>query len=305
MTDKRVGFIGVGRMGGPMARRLIAAGYSLTVYDTNETAVAPLVALGAVKAGSIAQVASAAETVFASLPTPEIVQAVAAAVATGNRVRTFIDLSTTGPRVAAEVGASLAASGITAIDCPVSGGVVGAEKGTLAVVVAGPRDVYDRLKPTLDIIGKSFYVGEKPGQAQTVKLVNNLLSVTALAITSEGMAMGVKAGIDPRIMLDAINAGSGRNSATQDKFPRNVVPRTFDMGFALGLSYKDIRLCLEEAERLGVPTIVGNAVKQVLGIAKATQGPRRRPDDDRQGGRVVGRRGDRRLARRSGWRARL
>ena len=273
MTKELLGFIGVGRMGGPMARRLIEAGYSLTVYDTNAAAVAPLVALGATQAHSIAQVASAAETIFASLPTPDVVQAVAAAVATGNRVRTFIDLSTTGPRVAAEVGESLAASGITAIDCPVSGGVSGAEKGTLAVVVAGPRDVYDRLKPALDVIGKSFFVGERPGQAQVVKLVNNLLSVTALAITSEGMAMGVKAGIDARIMLDAINAGSGRNSATQDKFPRNVVTRTFDMGFALARSYKDIRLCLEEAERLGVPTIVGNAVKQVLGIAKATQGP--------------------------------
>ena len=273
MTKELLGFIGVGRMGGPMARRLIEAGYSLTVYDTNAAAVAPLVALGATQAPSIAQVASAAETIFASLPTPDVVQAVAAAVATGNRVRTFIDLSTTGPRVAAEVGESLAASGITAIDCPVSGGVSGAEKGTLAVVVAGPRDVYDRLKPALDVIGKSFFVGERPGQAQVVKLVNNLLSVTALAITSEGMAMGVKAGIDATIMLDAINAGSGRNSATQDKFPRNVVTRTFDMGFALALSYKDIRLCLEEAERLGVPTIVGNAVKQVLGIAKATQGP--------------------------------
>ena len=272
MTKELIGFIGVGRMGSPMARRLIEAGYSVTVYDTNELAVAPLVALGATQAHSIAQVASAAETVFASLPTPEIVQAVATAVTAGNRIKTFIDLSTTGPRVAAEIGESLAASGIAAIDCPVSGGVAGAEKGTLAVVVAGPRDVFDRLKPVLDVIGKPFYVGEKPGQAQVVKLVNNLLSVTALAITSEGMAMGVKAGVDARIMLDAINAGSGRNSATQDKFPRNVLPRTFDMGFALALSYKDIRLCLEEAERLGVPTVVGNAVKQVLGIAKATQG---------------------------------
>lgn len=272
MTKELIGFIGVGRMGSPMARRLIEAGYSVTVYDTNELAVAPLVALGATQAHSIAQVASAAETVFASLPTPEIVHAVATAVTAGNRIKTFIDLSTTGPRVAAEIGESLAASGIAAIDCPVSGGVAGAEKGTLAVVVAGPRDVFDRLKPVLDVIGKPFYVGEKPGQAQVVKLVNNLLSVTALAITSEGMAMGVKAGVDARIMLDAINAGSGRNSATQDKFPRNVLPRTFDMGFALALSYKDIRLCLEEAERLGVPTVVGNAVKQVLGIAKATQG---------------------------------
>ncbi len=272
MAKELIGFVGVGRMGSPMARRLIEAGHALTIFDTNEAAVAPLVALGAVQARSVAQVASAAETVFVSLPTPDVVQAVAAAAATGNRIRTFIDLSTTGPRVAEAVATSLAASGITVIDCPVSGGVAGAEKGTLAVMAAGPRDVYERLKPTLDVIGKVFFVGERAGQAQVVKLVNNLLSVTALAITSEGMAIGAKAGVDARVMIDAINAGSGRNSATQDKFPRNVIPRTFDMGFAIGLSYKDIRLCLEEAERLGVPTIVGNAVKQLLGIAKAMGG---------------------------------
>jgi 3-hydroxyisobutyrate dehydrogenase-like beta-hydroxyacid dehydrogenase len=272
MAKEHLGFIGVGRMGGPMARRLLEAGYGLTIYDTNEAAVAPLVARGAESATSPAQVASAAQTVFASLPTPDVVQEVAAAVTAGNRIKTFVDLSTTGPRVAAAVGAKLAESGITAVDSPVSGGVGGAEKGTLAVMVSGPPDVLERLRPPLEVIGKVFFVGDRPGLAQTMKLVNNLLSVAALAITSEGMVMGVKAGLDPKLMVDVINAGSGRNSATQDKFPKSVIPRSFDFGFATGLSYKDVKLCLEEAEAMGVPMIVGNAVRQLLGITKALHG---------------------------------
>lgn len=272
MAKGHIGFIGVGRMGSPMARRLLEAGFALTVYDTNDAAMAPLVARGAERANSIAQVASAAETVFVSLPTPDVVEAVATAVTNGNRIKTFVDLSTTGPRVASTIGERLAKSGITAIDSPVSGGVAGAEKGTLAVMVAGPAEIIAQVKPALDVIGKVFIVGERPGQAQVLKLVNNLLSVAALAITSEGMAMGVKAGLDPQIMLDVINAGSGRNSATQDKFPRNILPRGFDMGFAIGLSYKDVRLCLEEAEALGVPMFVGSAVRQLLSVAKALNG---------------------------------
>jgi 3-hydroxyisobutyrate dehydrogenase-like beta-hydroxyacid dehydrogenase len=273
MAKEHLGFIGVGRMGGPMARRLLEAGYGLTIYDTNEAALAPLVAKGAQRASSPAQVASAVETVLASLPTPDVVQAVAGAVTAGNRIKTFVDLSTTGPRVAAAVASSLQEHGITAIDSPVSGGVGGAEKGTLAVMVSGPPEHLERLRAPLEVIGKVFFVGDRPGLAQTMKLVNNLLSVAALAITSEGMVMGVKAGLDPKLMIDVINAGSGRNSATEDKFPKSVIPRSFDFGFATGLSYKDVKLCLEEAEALGVPMLVGNAVRQLLGIAKAMHGP--------------------------------
>jgi 3-hydroxyisobutyrate dehydrogenase-like beta-hydroxyacid dehydrogenase len=272
MAKEHLGFIGVGRMGGPMARRLLEAGYGLTVYDTNEAAVAPLVAKGAQRASSPGQVASAAETVLASLPTPEVVRSVAAAVTAGNRIKTFVDLSTTGPRVAAEVAGSLEEHGITTIDSPVSGGVAGAEKGTLAVMVSGPAEFVERLRAPLEVIGKVFVVGDKPGLGQTMKLVNNLLSVAALAITSEGIVMGVKAGLDPKLMTEIINAGSGRNSATQDKFPKAIIPRTFDAGFATGLAYKDVKLCLEEAEALGVPMLVGNVVRQLLGITKALYG---------------------------------
>jgi len=125
----------------------------------------------------------------------------------------------------------------------------------------------------LAVIGKLFHVGKEPGQGQTMKLMNNLLSATAMAISSEAVVMGVKAGLDPQMIVDVINAGSGRNSATQDKIPRCVIPRTFDFGFALALLNKDVRLCMEEADAMGVPMIVGNSVRQLLAITAVTEGP--------------------------------
>src|ERR1700690_1395588 len=139
-------------------------------------------------------------------------------------------------------------------------------------MVSCPRATYDALQPVLEVFGKLFFVGEKPGLAQTMKLANNLMAAAALAITSEAMTMGVKAGLDPNVMLDIINVSSGRNSASQDKFPRSVVTRTFDFGFATGLSYKDVRLCVDEAEAMGVPMVVGAAVRQMLAITNATYG---------------------------------
>ena len=210
-----------------------------------------------------------------SLPTPDIVRAVALAsngVVAGSKVKTFIDLSTTGPRIAIEVAKGLEEKGIVAVDAPVSGGPSGAEKGTLAIMVSGPKRLTSELTAIFGAIGKVFWVGEQPGLGQTMKLCNNLLSATAITITSEALVMGTKAGLDPAVMLDVINAGSGRNTATVDKFPRCVLPRKFDFGFATELLYKDVRLCLEEAERLGVPMIVGNAVRQLVGIAKALKG---------------------------------
>ncbi len=271
-----LGFVGVGRMGGPMANRLLDAGYRLCVYDVSEEATKPLVARGAGLAASPAEVASTAETVFMSLPTPDIVREVAlgsnGGVINGSKVRTVIDLSTTGPGVATEVAGKLAERKIGWVDAPVSGGVTGAKAGTLAVMVSAPKPAYQRLEPVLKVFGKLFHAGEKPGLAQTAKLANNLLAATAMVATSEAMAMGVKAGLDPKVLIDIINASSGRNSATQDKFPRAILPRTFDFGFATGLSYKDVRLCVEEAEAMGVPMVVGGAVREMLAVTRARFG---------------------------------
>ena len=130
----------------------------------------------------------------------------------------------------------------------------------------------ETVKPVLEVLVKIFVVGTQAGQGQTMKLLNNLLSATAMAITSEAMAMGVKAGLDPSLIIDVFNAGTARNSATQDKIKQHVISRTFSYGFGIGLLNKDIRLCMGEADALGVPMVVGSAVRQLLSIATASEG---------------------------------
>src|SRR5262249_14850292 len=153
----------------------------------------------------------------------------------GKTVKRFIDLSTTGATMAKQVATALAAKNIAHIDSPVSGGVGGAQKGTLAVMVSGPAADVAAVKDALAVFGKVFVIGDKPGMAQTMKVVNNMASACALAATSEVVVMGVKAGLDPNIMIDVINAGSGQSNASLTKFPRAILPRTFDFGFATAL----------------------------------------------------------------------
>jgi 3-hydroxyisobutyrate dehydrogenase-like beta-hydroxyacid dehydrogenase len=270
--SKQVGFIGLGRMGEPMALRLVAAGYELVVHDVRPESVTKLTAKGARAAASPEEVASAADTVLLSLPTPPIVREVAAKVSGGSKVKTVIDLSTTGATAAREIAAALAAKGITAVDSPVSGGVAGAVAGTLAVMVAGPRALCAELEPMLAVFGKVFFIGERPGMGQTMKLANNLLSATAMAATAEAVVFGVKSGLDPAVMCDVINAGSGRNTASMDKVPRQVITRKFAQGFATGLMYKDVRLCLEEAEAAGVPMPVATGVRALWARANEELG---------------------------------
>ena len=272
-----LGFVGLGRMGSPMVVRLLEAGHTVHVFDTSEQAMAIAAQRGAKPCSSAKDVADKADIVLASLPTPDIVQKVVLGddgLAQGSRAATVIDLSTTGPRTAIAVAKALTDAGgrVTMVDSPVSGGVAGAEKGTLALMVSCPKATFEKVEPVLKSFGKIFHVGEQPGQGQTLKLANNLLAAAALAVSSEAMVMGVKAGLDPQTMIDVINVSSGRNSAIQDKFPRAILPRTFDFGFATGLSFKDVRLCVEEAEAMGIPMVVGSAVRQFLSITNATYG---------------------------------
>jgi hypothetical protein len=258
-----IGFIGLGKMGFPMARRLIEAKHQLVVFDQRKEAMDKLVALGAQAVDSPRQVADRAESVLASLPSLQASLEVATGkdgVIEGKRIKRFIDLSTVGSRIAVRIHDLLAKRDIVQLDSPVSGGVGGAEKGTLAVMVSGPRQDFDAVKPALEVIGKVFFIGEKPGSAQTMKLANNLLSATAVVATSEAVVMGVKSGLDPAVMIEVINSGSGMNTASRDKFPRAILPRTFDFGFATGLMVKDVRLCLEEAKSLGLSMEVAEAV---------------------------------------------
>ncbi len=270
-----IGFVGLGTMGFHMARRLIEAGHTLVVNDTRPEAIGRLTALGAAAATSPKDVADRVETVMVSLPSLDAVWAVATGangVIEGKKIRRFVDLSTSGACMAQKIAEALAPKKIVQIDCPVSGGPGGAERGTLAVMVSGPAADIDTIKPALGVFGKVFVIGDRPGMAQTMKLANNLLSATAMAATSEAMVMGVKAGLDPSVMIEVINAGSGMNTASRDKFPRAVLPRTFDYGFTNELMYKDVKLCLDEAEGMGVPMWVGSMVRQLFQLANTQQG---------------------------------
>ena len=258
-----IGFIGLGKMGFPMARRLVEAGHQLTVFDTRKEAVDKLLALGAQAASSPKEIADRCETVLASLPSLQASLDVATGtggVIEGKRVKRFVDLSTVGSQMAVKIHGLLAKRNIVQVDSPVSGGVGGAEKGTLAVMVSGPKADYEAIKAALEVIGKPFFVGTKPGTGQTMKLANNFLSATAMVATSEAVVMGVKSGLDPAVMIDVINAGSGMNTASRDKFPRSVLPRSFDYGFATGLMVKDVRLAVEEMRSLGLSMEVAEAV---------------------------------------------
>lgn len=271
-----VGFIGVGRMGAAMAKRLLDAGYPVIASDRDASAVGRLVAAGASRADSPAAVASAARIVLASLPTPAAVLEVVRGqdgVCHGTAVRIFADLSTSGAAAAIAIDECLRERGIQSLDAPVSGGVAGARAGTLAIMASGPRAAFETAEPVLQLLGRVFHVGEKPGLGQTLKLANNLMSQAAIAITAEALALGARAGLDPQLMLDVINVSSGRNTASADKFPKHVLTRGFDFGFTTGLALKDVRMCLEEADALGIPMTVGRSVGELLALTQQAYGP--------------------------------
>ena len=270
-----VGFLGLGRMGGPMASRLASQVDKLSVHDVSADAVAGLIEQGAEAAGSAKALGDRCEIVFLSLPTPAIVREAVLGrdgVAAGGKVKLICDLSTSGPGLAQELDAALRERNIASLDAPVSGGIKGAREGTLAIMAGGPESAWNTARPLLEHIGKPFYMGATPGAGQTMKLVNNLLSLTAIAVTAEGMALGSKAGLDPARMIEVRNSGTGANSATRDKWPRAVLPRTFDFGFSAALSLKDTKLLLDEAAAMGVPTPIGAVVEDLLNRTLATYG---------------------------------
>ena len=263
----KIGFLGIGAMGAPMAERLLAAGHAVSVFDVSAAAMQPLVAMGAVATVSPREAASGAETVFACLPSPEVSLAVALGpdgIGDVPGLKVYVETSTIGLATVKKIAEGLAARGIGMLDAPVSGGPRGARAGTLAAIVAGDTALFERTRPLIEAIAKRvFYVGAEPGLAQMTKLANNMISAAGMAAASEAVVLAVKGGVDPTTLIDAINASTGRNSATEDKFPQSILPRTFDYGGKLSIMYKDVKLCLEEARALEVPMWVGAAVGQL------------------------------------------
>ena len=258
------GFIGLGNMGAPMAANLAHAGRRLVVHDAAGTRErAPP---GAALAEDNRTVARGADAIILSLPDGEVVREVAEEIAGAGdaRARCIIDTSTVGIAAAREFHARLAGAGIEYLDAPVSGGVSGARRGTVAVMFAGSDAAFARYAPVLEgMAARVVHVGREPGLGQAMKLLNNFLSAVAMTATSEAIALGERHGLDMATMLEVLNASSGRNSATADKFPNRILPGTYDTGFTSRLLEKDLRLYLEALQAVGGEQILAPPVHEV------------------------------------------
>jgi 3-hydroxyisobutyrate dehydrogenase-like beta-hydroxyacid dehydrogenase len=262
-----IGFVGVGNMGLPMAEKLLDAGHELVVHDIRAAALEPLTRRQARAAASPREVADRCETVMVSLPTLEAIRAVVMGpegVIAGKAVKTVVNTCTIGVPLVEELEKGLAAKGIKLVDCPISGGPPGARAGTLSVMISGDPALVEQVRPVVAAWGPVTVAGDKAGLAQVLKLTNNILSAVSLAATCEAYVMGAKGGLNPEVMTEAINRGSGRNSATQDKIPRSVLDRSFTYGAPMHILAKDVALAIEQADRLGIPMWVCQAAANLF-----------------------------------------
>jgi 2-hydroxy-3-oxopropionate reductase len=220
------------------------------------------------RAASPRDLADQCEIVFVSLPTLAAFRAVALGadgLVEGGAMNVLVNTCTVGVPFVKEIEQAMAARGVTVVDCPISGGPPGARAGTLSVMVSGDPAAVERVRSMISLWGRTLTVaGDKPGAAQVLKLTNNILSAVALAATAEAFVMGAKGGLDPEVMTAAINAGSGRNSATESKFPVSVLTRNFDYGAEMHILMKDIDLAIAQGEELGVPMWVCQAARLVF-----------------------------------------
>ena len=261
------GYLGVGNMGQPMAAKLLDAGHSLTIFDISEPAMRPLLERQARRAASPQELGDRSEIVFVSLPTLAVFRAAVLGpngLIHGDALKVLVNTCTVGVPFVKEVEEAMAARGVTVVDCPISGGPAGARAGTLSVMVSGAPEAIERVRPLISLWGSTLTIaGDKPGAAQVLKLTNNILFAVSLAATSEAFVMGTKGGLDPEVMVNAINAGSGRNGATQTVIPTVVLDRSFDYGAALHILMKDIDLAIAQGEELGVPMWVCQTARLV------------------------------------------
>ena len=263
-----IGFLGVGNMGQPMAGKLLDGGHELWVCDVREDAMRPLLERQARRASSPRTLADACDTVVVSLPTLEVFRQTLLGpdgLLAGSSIKTLINTCTVGGPFIAEVEQACASRGVSVIDAPISGGVVGAKAGTLAVMVSGNPAKVAELAPLFRLWGPTVVVaGDKPGAAQIMKLTNNIRFAVALVATSEAMTMSTKGGISPEAMLQVLNNGTGRNFITMALFPKAVLPGTFEFGATIDIIMKDVDLAIEQGEALGVPMWVCQAARLVI-----------------------------------------
>jgi 3-hydroxyisobutyrate dehydrogenase len=295
-TGMVIGFVGLGNMGIPMTRRLVAAGYQVRGFDASAEALRNFAGIGSSDAGGgvtavaeLGAVGDGADAVILMLPDSDIVERVllgrlaseplapesagGGLLASLSAGATVIDMSSSDPARTQALAPMCAAAGVTLIDAPVSGGVAGARAGTLAVMVGGPDAEFDRFKPALGAIGSRVVHAGDTGAGHAVKALNNLMSAANLLVASEALVAGRRFGLDPAVMLEIVNAASGRSPATENKWPNFVLTETYDAGFAMRLMVKDIRLALGIERATGVTAMASEAVAAAWEAALADLPP--------------------------------
>ena len=269
----RIGFIGLGAMGRPMATNLLAAGFKVAVNDVVPAAVAEMTAKGASEAATPKELAATSDVVITMLPNTAIVEAVVCGengLLAGSRAgMAIIDMSSVTPQHTRKMAAVAAKYGVEYMDAPVSGGVVGATAGSLTVMVGAETVTLEKCRPILEVLGKKIYHVGPVGAGDAVKLVNNLLLGINMAAVAEAMTLGVKAGIDPKVLYDVISVSTGRSYALEAKVPNFVLKGNFEAGFAVDLQYKDLEMATQTGKELGVPLMLANVAEQVFETARA------------------------------------
>ena len=276
-----VGFIGTGDMGGPMARNLLRAGYPITVFDIDAARTSSLAEAGASVAGSVAEVAANAAVVLSCVNSVRALRDIANTIAdtktNGGGCSVFVDHSTSGPSVAAEIADQLESAGVAMLDAPISGMIQRAADGTLSIMVSGPEAAYETTRPLLEVMGAHiYYLGDTPGAGQMVKVANNLINNVQTLATCEALAMGMKFGLKPEQLFAVFNTSTGRNSQTEGQLRSAVLENDFSKGAVMTISQKDITLAVEEAHALGVLAASAEAARDVINTALAAGGPEQR-----------------------------
>ena len=270
---QKVGFIGLGAMGRPMASNVLKAGYELTVFDVVKTAVEQMAEQGAKTALTPREVAERCDVVLISLPNAKIVEAVMTGedglLAGAHKGQIFIDLSSVTPEHTRRMAKLAEAKGVDYMDAPISGGVAGATSGTLTIMVGGSEHALAQCQDILQVIGKKIFHAGSVGAGDAVKLVNNLLLGINMAAVAEAMTLGVKAGLDPKVLLEIISVSSGRSYALEAKVPGFILKGNFEPGFAVDLQYKDLEMAVQTGKELGMPLLLTNVAQQVYETAKA------------------------------------
>lgn len=274
MLALKVGFIGIGVMGKPMAKNIIGAGYPLFVYDVNEVAVQELVTEGAKRVQSPRELAQVVDVVITMLPNGAIVEQVLLGeqgiFAGAKPGFTIIDMSSVAPTFTQKMAKLAFEQKIDYIDAPVSGGVKGATEGTLTIMVGGEKELVQRYQSLLEVMGKKIYHVGKVGSGDAVKIVNNLLLGVNMAAAAEAFVLGTKLGLDPKVLLEIISVSSGNSYALAAKMPNFVFKGQFEAGFAIDLQYKDLELAIQTAKEVKVPMILTNVAQQVFEQARAS-----------------------------------